>query len=164
MQPSHAEVARTLAAGHLPASAHIACRPGPFPVRHVTDARAGVLLLSPARRRADRRAAPDRRQRRHRDRARHLRRAAVAGAPSLGRVWVAGWAVALTGDEAREAAARLRRTRPDRDLLDVGDGPGAAPDGGRRGPLRAGRHALRRRPRRVRRGHARTRCGPSSST
>ena len=38
MQPTHAEVARTLAAGHLPATAHIACRQGPYPVRHVSDA------------------------------------------------------------------------------------------------------------------------------
>src|SRR4051795_12475514 len=48
MQPSPAEVARTLAAGHLPAVAHLACRPGPFPVRHVTDDHGRVLLLSPA--------------------------------------------------------------------------------------------------------------------
>jgi hypothetical protein len=47
MQPTHAEVARTLAAGHLPASAHVAGRQGPFPVRHVTDAQGRVLLLSP---------------------------------------------------------------------------------------------------------------------
>ena len=47
MQPTHAEVARTLAAGHLPAGAHIACRQGPFPVRHVTDAQGRLLLLSP---------------------------------------------------------------------------------------------------------------------
>ena len=47
MQPTHAEVARTLAAGHLPATAHIACRPGPYPVRHVTDGQGRILLLSP---------------------------------------------------------------------------------------------------------------------
>ena len=47
MQPTHAEVARTLAAGQLPASAHIACRPDPFPVRHVSDAQGRLLLLSP---------------------------------------------------------------------------------------------------------------------
>jgi hypothetical protein len=62
MQPTHAEVARTLAAGHLPASAHIACRQGPFPVRHVADAQGRALLLSPARRCARHGAAPDRRQ------------------------------------------------------------------------------------------------------
>jgi hypothetical protein len=47
MQPTHTEVARTLAAGHLPASAHVAGRQGPFPARHVTDAQGRVLLLSP---------------------------------------------------------------------------------------------------------------------
>ena len=45
MQPTHAEIARTLSAGHLPASAHIACRQGPFPVRHVADGH-GRLLWS----------------------------------------------------------------------------------------------------------------------
>ena len=48
MQPTHAEVARTLAAGHLPAGAHIARRQGPFPVRHVADGHGRLLLLSPA--------------------------------------------------------------------------------------------------------------------
>ena len=49
MQPSPAEVARTIAAGHLPASAYVACSPGPFPVRHVTDHVGRILLLSPER-------------------------------------------------------------------------------------------------------------------
>ena len=49
MQPTPAEVARTLAAGHLPAVAHIACRQGPYPVRHVTDSQGRVLLLAPRR-------------------------------------------------------------------------------------------------------------------
>ena len=44
----------------------------------------------------------------------------VAGAPSLGRVWVAGWAVALSGAEAREAALEYADTDPAPDLLDVG--------------------------------------------
>ncbi|MCA2212345.1 DUF2470 domain-containing protein [Jidongwangia harbinensis] len=121
MQPTPAEVARTLAAGHLPAGAHIACRPGPLPVRHVTDQHGGVLLLSP----------------RDGALAGALRPAAgtddtalvldisdvppVAGAPSLGRVWVSGWARALAGDEARQAALDYAETDPATDLLDVGD-------------------------------------------
>jgi len=136
MQPTHAEVARTMAAGHLPASAHIACRQGPFPVRHVTDANGRVLLLSP--RDGDLTAA--------------LRPVAdngvagngvadngvgdqgdtalvldiidvppVAGGPSLGRVWIAGWAVALTGEQARAAALDYADTDAATDLLDVGD-------------------------------------------
>jgi hypothetical protein len=120
MQPTHAEVARTLAAGHLPAVAHIACRPGPFPVRHVADAHGRPLLLSPRdgaltvalRPPAD---TPD---------------TAlvlditdvppVAGAPSLGRVWIAGWATRLTGDEARAAALEYADTDAAGDLLDIG--------------------------------------------
>ncbi|GID93685.1 DUF2470 domain-containing protein [Amorphoplanes digitatis] len=121
MQPTHAEVARTLAAGHLPATAHIACRQGPYPVRHVTDSQGRVLLLSPrngalttALRPAD---GVD-------DTALVLDISdlpPVAGAPSLGRVWVAGWAVALTGDEARAAALDYADTDAAPDLLDVGD-------------------------------------------
>ena len=89
MQPTHAEVARTLAAGHLPATAHIACRPGPYPVRHVTDAQGRVLLLSPRNGALTAALRPTRGHRRHRARPRHRRRAAgrrraVAG-PRLGR-------------------------------------------------------------------------------
>src|SRR5690242_21768211 len=104
MQPTPAEVARTLAAGHLPATAHIAGRPGPRPVRHVTDAQGRVLLLSPrgGTLAAALRPAPD-----AGDTALVLDIPdvpPVAGAPSLGRVWVAGWATLLTGDDARQAA------------------------------------------------------------
>lgn len=121
MQPTPAEVARTLAAGHLPGTAHIACRQGPYPVRHVADGQGRLLLLAPANGALTT----------------ALRPAAgtddtalvldisdvppVAGAPSLGRVWVAGWAVALTGEQAREAALDYADTDPAPDLLDVGD-------------------------------------------
>ncbi|MEU7902441.1 DUF2470 domain-containing protein [Actinoplanes sp. NPDC049118] len=121
MQPTHAEVARTLAAGHLPATAHIACRQGPYPVRHVTDSQGRMLLLAPgngALTTALRPAAGND------DTALVLDISdlpPVAGAPSLGRVWVAGWAVALTGDEARAAALDYADTDPAPDLLDVGD-------------------------------------------
>jgi hypothetical protein len=121
MQPTHAEIARTLGAGHLPASAHVADRQGPFPVRHVTDAHGRVLLLSPR----DGALA----------RALHTAEDAdetplvldiadvppIAGAPSRGRVWIAGWATLLIGDEARRAALDYADTDPDGDLLDVGD-------------------------------------------
>ncbi|MFI5492092.1 DUF2470 domain-containing protein [Actinoplanes sp. NPDC051859] len=120
MQPTHAEVARTLAAGHLPATAHIACRPGPLPVRHVTDAHGRVLLLSPADGAVAAALAPapgtD-------DTAMVLDIADVppmAGAPSLGRVWVSGWAVQLTGEEARQAALDYAEIDSASDLLDVG--------------------------------------------
>jgi hypothetical protein len=104
MQPSPAEVARTLAAGRLPGDAHIACRPGPHPVRHATDPAGQVLMLVPT----------------DSDLAEALRPVAgaddlavvldvrdvppVAGSPTLGRVWVSGWAAPLTGAEARQAA------------------------------------------------------------
>jgi len=120
MQPTHAEVARTLAAGHLPASAHIACRQGPFPVRHVADSQGRLLLLSPAEGVLTTALRP----------AEGTDDTAlvldipdvppIAGAPSLGRIWVAGWARLLEGDEARAAALDYADTDPASDLLDVG--------------------------------------------
>ena len=121
MQPTHAEVARTLAAGHLPASAHIACRQGPFPVRHVTDAQGRALLLSP---RDGALTSALRPIDGNDDTALVLDIAdvpPVAGAPSLGRVWVAGWATRLEGDEARTAALEYADTDATGDLLDIGD-------------------------------------------
>jgi hypothetical protein len=120
MQPTHAEVARTLAAGHLPASAHIAHRQGPFPVRHVTDAHGRVLLLSP---RDGVLATALRPASGAGDAALVLDVSDVpptAGAPTLGRVWIAGWATRLTGDEARAAALDYADTDAAGDLLDVG--------------------------------------------
>ena len=122
MQPSPAEVARTLAAGRLPGDAHIACRPSPQRVRHATDATGRVLMLVPA----------------GGDLADSLRPAEgaddvavvldvqdvppVAGSPTLGRAWVSGWAAPLTGVEARQAAQDFVDTDPAGDLLDVGRG------------------------------------------
>lgn len=120
MQPTQAEVARTLAAGHLPATAHIACRPGPFPVRHVTDAQGRILLLSPA----DGALADALRPQPDVDDTALVLDITdlppVAGAPTLGRVWVAGWATLLDGDEARQATLDYADTDPCSDLLDVG--------------------------------------------
>src|SRR3954465_1491165 len=122
MQPSHAEVARTLAAGHLPAVAHIACRPGPIPVRHVTDAAGRVLLLSPAEGAF---AAAVRPQPGVDDTATVLDITDVppmAGSPGLGRVWVSGWVTRLDGDEAGAAALDYADIDASGDLLDVGEG------------------------------------------
>ena len=121
MQPTPAEVARTLAAGHLPAVAHIACRQGPYPVRHVTDSQGRVLLLAPRNGALTTALRPSEG---NDDTALVLDISdvpPVAGAPSLGRVWVAGWAVALTGEQAREAALDYADSDPAPDLLDVGD-------------------------------------------
>jgi hypothetical protein len=122
MQPSPAEVARTLAAGRLPAVAHIARRQGPFPVRHVTDPEGRVLMLAPA---GGAVAAALRPGPGTDDTALVLDVADVpptAGAPSLGRVRVAGWAVELSGAEAREAALQYADVDAAADLLDVGAG------------------------------------------
>lgn len=122
MQPTHAEIARTLAAGHLPGTAHVACGPGPLPVRHVTDANGRVLLLSPS---DGAFAAALRPQEGADDTAMVLDISDVppmAGAPALGRVWVSGWATRLDGDEARAAALDYAEIDASGDLLDVGAG------------------------------------------
>ena len=122
MQPTHAEVARTLAAGHLPGVAHIACRQGPLPVRHVTDANGRVLLLSPG---DGAFAAALRPLEGNDDTAMVLDVSDVppmAGAPALGRVWISGWARLLEGDEARAAALDYAEVDASGDLLDVGEG------------------------------------------
>jgi hypothetical protein len=121
MQPTHAEVARTIAAGQMPASAHIARRSGPFPVRHVTDAHGRALLLSPRDGALTGALHPNEG---NDDAALVLDITDVppiAGGPSLGRVWIAGWAVALSGDEARAATLDYADTDAASDLLDVGD-------------------------------------------
>ena len=46
----------------------------------------------------------------------------MAGSPSLGRVWVSGWAKRLDGDEARAAALDYADVDASGDLLDVGSG------------------------------------------
>ncbi|WP_320067170.1 DUF2470 domain-containing protein [Micromonospora sp. RTGN7] len=119
MRPSPAEIVRTLVAGRLPGLAYLAHRSGPFHVRHVTDAEGRVLLLVPV----------------HSDLAAVLPRRAgtdvavaldvldlppAAGAPSLGRAWVSGWAIALHGDASRRAALDFAEVDPTGDLLDVG--------------------------------------------
>ena len=122
MQPSPAEVARTLTAGSLPAVAHIARRQGPFPVRHATDPEGRVQMLTPA---GGAVAAALRPVPGTDDTAVVLDVADVpptADAPSLGRVRVAGWAVELTGAEARDAAIQYADVEAAADLLDVGAG------------------------------------------
>lgn len=124
MRPSPAEVARTLAAGHLPGSLQVAPGAGrdraAYQVRHVTDPVGRVLLLVsivddlalvlPPAGQADEVAVvldvPD--------------LPPAAGAPALGRVWVAGWASALRGAAARAAALDYVEVDATEDLLDVG--------------------------------------------
>ncbi|MBW4700508.1 MULTISPECIES: DUF2470 domain-containing protein [unclassified Micromonospora] len=120
MRPSPAEIVRTLVAGGLPALAQLAGSTGPHQVRHATDPAGRVLLLVPAPGDLATALTPP---------AGDTAVAAVldvldlpptAGAPSLGRAWVSGWAERLDGDAARQAAMDFAATRPTGDLLDVG--------------------------------------------
>lgn len=120
MRPSPAEIVRTLVAGRLPALAHLAHRPGPYHVRHVTDPGGRVLLLVPVVSDLAAALVPtcgdldvtlvlD-----------VLDLPPAAGAPSLGRAWVSGWVARLDGDEARRAALDFAAVEPTGDLLDLG--------------------------------------------
>ncbi|WFE32678.1 DUF2470 domain-containing protein [Micromonospora sp. WMMD975] len=120
MRPSPAEIVRTLVAGWLPALVHLARHAGPHQVRHATDPDGRVLLLvpivsdlaaalSPPDGGADVATVLD-----------VLDLPPAAGAPSLGRAWISGWAKRLDGDEARRAAVDFAATQPTGDLLDVG--------------------------------------------
>lgn len=120
MQPSSAEVARTLAAGRLAGIARVAYRPGPHQVRHAADPSGRILLLvsivsdlaaalrpvpgapGPALVLDVRDLPPG------------------AGAPPLGRLWVSGWPEPLDGPDARQAAVDFAEVVPTGDLLDVG--------------------------------------------
>ncbi|MFY1703299.1 MULTISPECIES: DUF2470 domain-containing protein [Micromonospora] len=119
MRPSPAELVRTLTAGRLPALVHVAHRPGPHHVRHVTDQEGQLLMLVPV----------------VSDLAVALEPAtggdvAVvldvldlppgAGAPSLGRAWVSGRASRLRDDAQRQATLDFADVAPTGDLLDVG--------------------------------------------
>lgn len=122
MQPSPAEVARTLAAGRLTGTAYVACRPGPHPIRHVTDQSGQLLLLT-------REGAVPAKVLRPADGADDTAvvldipdAPPVLGAPSLGRVWISGWATELGGDDAVAAALDYAAIDPVGDLLDIGKG------------------------------------------
>jgi hypothetical protein len=119
MQPSPAEVARTLAAGRLPGTASVACRPGPLRVRHATDPAGRPMLLA----RAGGGLAEALRPAEHTDdTAVVVRVEAAASAPALGRLFVGGWAAPLAGVEARAAALEFAAANPASDLLDLGRG------------------------------------------
>ena len=120
MRPSPAETVRTLVAGRLPGLVHLAHRPGPHHVRHVTDPDGRVLLLVPV---VSDLAAALRPGPGEEDVAvvlDVLDLPPAAGAPSLGRAWVSGWAGELRGDEARAAAQDFAAVDPTGDLLDLG--------------------------------------------
>ncbi|PZG01395.1 DUF2470 domain-containing protein [Micromonospora deserti] len=120
MRPSPAEIVRTLVAGRLPGLVHVAHRPGPHHVRHVTDPEGRVLLLVPV---VSDLAAALRPTDGEDDAALVLDvldLPPAAGAPPLGRAWISGWAGRLDGEEARRAALDFAAVEPTGDLLDVG--------------------------------------------
>ncbi|MET7750020.1 DUF2470 domain-containing protein [Micromonospora sp. NPDC005367] len=120
MGPSPAEIVRTLVAGRLPGLVHLAHRPEPHHVRHVTDPEGRVLLLVPV---VSDLAAALRPVDGDQDVAivlDVLDLPPAAGAPSLGRAWVSGWAVELDGEQARAAAQDFAGVEPTGDLLDLG--------------------------------------------
>jgi putative heme iron utilization protein len=118
MRPSPAEIVRTLVAGRLPGLVHLACRPGLHHARHATDAEGRVLLLVPVV--SDLAAALGAEDRAVAVVLDVLDLPPAAGAPSLGRALVSGWARRLAGDEARAAAVDFATVEPTGDLLDVG--------------------------------------------
>lgn len=131
MEPTPAEVARTLAAGHLPARIRTdrgpdggssASRAPEFAVTHVTDRMGRVLLLlaedSPVDR-ALRPVAADG------DAVAQLMvadRQPVAGSPWRGRITMSGWATRLTGIAAHRAAMDFAEVNSIGELLDIGRG------------------------------------------
>lgn len=122
MQPSPAEIARTLAAGRLPGTAHVACRPGPLAVRHATDPMGRILLLTTG---SDPIAGALRPVDGADDVAVVLEATdvpPVAGSPTHGQVWVSGWVSPLDGAAARMAALDFAEVHACPDLLDVGHG------------------------------------------
>ncbi|NGM15286.1 DUF2470 domain-containing protein [Verrucosispora sp. WMMA2044] len=118
MRPSPAEIVRTLVAGRLPGLVHLACRPGLHHARHATDPEGRVLLLVPVV--SDLAAALGAEDRAVAVVLDVLDLPPAAGAPSLGRALVSGWARRLAGDEARAAAVDFATVEPTGDLLDVG--------------------------------------------
>ncbi|MFJ8691262.1 DUF2470 domain-containing protein [Micromonospora wenchangensis] len=120
MRPSPAEIVRTLVAGRLPALAHLARVTGPQQVRHATDPQGRVLLLVPAPGDLATALTPPTGDTDVATVLDVLDLPPTAGAPSLGRAWLSGWAEPLDGDEARQAAVDFAAVRPTGDLLDVG--------------------------------------------
>ncbi|SCL23757.1 DUF2470 domain-containing protein [Micromonospora inyonensis] len=117
MRPSSAETVRTLVAGRLPGLVHLAHRPGPYQVRHVTDPDGRVLMLVPVVSDLAAALCPTGDVAVVLD---VLDLPPAAGAPSLGRAWVSGWAAPLRGADARDAAVDFAAVEPTGDLLDVG--------------------------------------------
>lgn len=115
MHPSPAEITRTLATGRLTGHVRTPCN-APVRLRHATLRDGTTLLLV-------------------RDGAIEVRPGddvaavlcvddvpPVTGSPTLGRLWLSGWATPLEGTEARAAAVDFAEVNPAGDLLALGEG------------------------------------------
>jgi hypothetical protein len=127
MEPSPAEITRTLAAGHL--SARVRTVSGAeFAVQHVTDRMGRLLLLvaeGGAAERGLRPVATEAGGPVDTDSIAVLTvadRPPVCGGPWYGRVELTGWATRLTGTTATRAALDFAEAKPLGELLDVGSG------------------------------------------
>lgn len=120
MQPSPAEIARTLASGLLPGEAHVRQHRGRLRVRHATTPEGETFVLTRAGGTLERALRPARGET---DTALVLAVddvVPVQGGPDHGRVWLSGWAERLDGADARAAADGYARVTPTGDLLGVG--------------------------------------------
>ncbi|MDG4797160.1 DUF2470 domain-containing protein [Micromonospora sp. WMMD1082] len=114
MQPSRAEIARTLASSTAPATVVARHLPTVSGVRHGAADDGRILLLC---RRGDPLTTTARNVLVH-----IADEPPLPFSPTWGRVRVGGRATPLTGDAARTAADAVAATLPDPDLLDVGHG------------------------------------------
>ena len=133
MEPTPAEIVRTLAAGHFPARVRTECgsvgpvdalaaSPTEFAVTHVTDRMGRILLLVTEDGPADRALRPVAADT---DAVAQLviaDRQPVPSSPWRGRVTMSGWATRLAGSSAQQAAMDFAEVSAVGDLLDVGRG------------------------------------------
>ncbi|MEV0645351.1 DUF2470 domain-containing protein [Phytomonospora sp. NPDC050363] len=120
MHPSPAEITRTLATGRLTGTVRTGLG-GPLRVRHATvsdgtplllvrdgGSTAAALACEPGDDVAALLCVDD--------------VPPLAGSPTLGRLWLSGWATALVAEDARDAALAFAAVNPAGDLLAVGEG------------------------------------------
>ena len=125
MEPTPAEIVRTLVAGHLPARVRTECgstSATEFAVTHVTDRMGRILLLVADDGPADRALRPVAADT---DAVAQLvvaDRQPVPSSPWRGRVTLSGWATRLSGVSARQAALDFADVNAVGELLDLGRG------------------------------------------
>ena len=127
MEPTPAEITRTLVAGHLPARIRTECGTNPsssteFSVLHVTDRMGRILLLVPEEGPVDRALGPVAADGDALAQLVVADRQPLPGSPWHGRVTMAGWATRLTGANALRAAMDFADVNAVGELLDIGRG------------------------------------------